>query len=321
MREGIPDGICDLLFLQPRLGLGDGEVVALALVGGEHGEQHDGEHRENDGQQRGARLREGLVRRGRAGETHDLGVDGVVAEQRGGGHGAQTRDEGHDRQREHGGHERRENDLPENLEGLRAHVARGLDGVVVNAADGVAQEERVVARAGEGHGEEHRVEAREPVWIKAREGVDERGGENAVGGVEEQIARDQRDAGVDHRGHVAEAQDVRALDVEILRQQHDGHAHHIDRDDQADGELEGVPDVAAHAAREEEADDREGIAHALGVRGGEDARERIEARQEHEAEEEVGKEHDADHAHHKRRVEAGLSKRAAHHSTSSAEGA
>ena len=43
--------------------------------------------------------------------------------------------------------------------------------------------------------------------------------------------------------------------------------------------------------------------------------------QEHEAEEEVGKEHDADHAHHKRRVEAGLSKRAAHHSTSSAEGA
>ena len=306
MREGIPDGICDLLFLQPRLGLGDGEVVALALVGGEHGEQHNGEHRQNDGQQRGARLWEGFVRRGRAGKTHDLGVDGVVAEQRGGGHGAQTRDEGHDRQREHGGHERRENDLPKHLEGLRAHVARGLDGVVVNAADGVAQEERVVARA---------------VWIKAREGVDERSGENAVGGVEKQIARDQRDAGVNHRGHVAEAQDVRALDVEILRQQHDGHAHHIDRDDQADGELEGVPDVAAHAAREEEADDREGIAHALGVRGGEDARERIEARQEHEAEEEVGKEHDADHAHHKRRVEAGLSKRAAHHSTSSAEGA
>ncbi len=179
----------------------------------------------------------------------------------------------------------------------------------------------MVARAGKGHGEEHRVEAREPVRIEVRKGVDERGGQDAVGGVEEQVARDQRDAGVDHRGHVAKAQDVRALDVEILRQQHDGHAYHVDGNDKADGELERVPDIAAHIAREKEAYDCKGIAHTLGVRGGENARERIQARQEHEAEEKVGKDHDAEHTHYKGRVKAGLGQRAAHHSTSSAEGA
>lgn len=97
--------------------------MPLALIGRENGEQEDREAREDDRKQCRARLRERLVRHGRTGQTDDLGVDGVIAEQRRRAHGAQTRDKRHDREREERRQKRREHDLPEHLEGLRAHVA------------------------------------------------------------------------------------------------------------------------------------------------------------------------------------------------------
>ena len=298
MRQHVPHGVGDLLLHQLGLGLGHRQIVSLALVGGQHRQQDDGEHGQNDGQQSGSRLGEGLIRHGGARQTDDLRVDGVIAQQGGGGHGAQTGDEGHDRQREHGGYQRGEDHLPQHLEGLGTHVPCGLHGVVVDAADGVAQEQRVVGRAGEGHGEQHRVEAGEPAAVKAGDGVGQRRGQYTVGVVQEQVAGDQRHAGVDHGGHIAEAQDVGALDVEILRQQDDGHAHHIDGDHQAQRQLQGIPDVAAHVSGEEETDDRPGIRLPGGVFRGEDAGQRVQARQQHKPEKEVGEQHDTDDPHH-----------------------
>ena len=298
MGQQVPHGVGDLLLHQLGLGLGHRQVVPLALVGGEHRQQDNGEHGQNDGQQGGPSLREGLVRHGGAGQTDDLRVDGVVAQQGRGGHGAQTCDERHHRQGEHGGHQCGEDHLPQHLEGLGTHVPGGLHGVVVDAPDGVAQEQRVVGGTGERHGKQHRVEAGEPVPVEIREGVGQRGGQDAVGIVQEQVAGDQRHAGVDHGGHVAQAQDIGALDVEILRQQDDGHAHHIDGDDKADGQLQGVPNIAAHVAGEEELDDRPRVCLAGGVFRGEDAGQRVQTRQQHEPEEEVGEQHDADDPHH-----------------------
>ena len=304
MREHVRDGVCDFLLLELCLGLGNGEVMPLALVGREHRQQDDREHCEDYGQQRRARLREGFVRDGGTGQTDDLGVNGVIAQQGRGGHCAQTRDEGHDREREHRGYKRREDNLPEHLEGLCAHVARGLDGVVVNAADGIPEEERVVAGAGKGHCEEHRAKAREPVLVHAGESVHERVGQDAVRCVEEQIARDKGDAAVDKRRHIAKAQDARALDVEVLRQQDDGNADDVHRHDKAERKLQRVPDIFAHVAREEEADDRKRVALTGGVRGVEDAHERVEAGQQHEAEEQIDEQPEPDYTEHKFRRDA-----------------
>ena len=299
MGQHIPHGIGDLLLYQLGLGLGHRQIVPLPLVGGQHRQQYDGEHGKDDRQQGGPGLGEGLIRHGGACQTHDLGVDGVVAQQSGGGHGAKAGDERHDRQGEHGGHQGGEYHLPQHLEGLGAHVAGSLHSVVVDAADGVAQEQRVVGRTRKGHGEQHRVETGEPAAVKAGDGVSQRRGQDAVGVVQEQVAGDQRHAGVDHGGHIAQAQDVGALDVEILRQQHDGHTYYVDGDDQADGQLQGVPHVAAHVAGEEEPDDSPGVRLTGGVLGGEDAGQRVQTRHQHKAEEKIGEQHDADDPHHK----------------------
>ena len=277
--------------------------MPLALVGREDGEQKDREAREDDRQQRRARLRERLVRHGRAGQTDDLGVDGVVAEKRRRAHRAQARDERHDREREERRQKRREYDLPEYLKGLCAHVSGGLDGVVVDAADGVAQKERMVARAGERHREEHRVEAGEPVDVDVRERVPELGGDDAVAGVQEHVTRDERDAGVDERRHIAETEDLCALDVKVLGQQHDGNADDVDRDDKAQRQLERVPHILGHGPRKEETDDRERIDLPGGVPDGENAGERVQARQQHKPEEEIHEENAADDLQHFDRLE------------------
>ena len=78
----------------------------------------------------------------------------------------------------------------------------------------------MVGGTGEGHGEEHRVEAGKPVGIEVRKGVLHQTREHAVAGIEEHVAGDQGDAGVDHGGHIAHAQDLGALNVEILGEQH-----------------------------------------------------------------------------------------------------
>ena len=304
MRKHVRDGVCDLLLLELCLGLGDGEVMPLALVGREHRQQDDREHREDYGQQRRARLRESLVCDGGTGQTDDLGVDGVIAQQGRGGHCAQTRNKRHYREGEHRGYKRREDDLPEHLKGLCAHVARGLDGVVVNAADSVSEEERVVTGAGEGHCKQHRAKAREPVLVHAGESVHERVGQDAVRRIEEQIARDKGNAAVDKRRHIAKAQDTRALDVEVLRQQDDGNTDDVHRHDKAERKLQRVPDVFAHVAREEEADDRKRVALTGGVRGVEDAHERVEAGQQHEAEEQIDEQPEPYYTEHKFRRDA-----------------
>ena len=285
--QDVGDRVGDLLLLQPGLGLGNRQVVALSLIGGEHRQQHDGEHGQNNAQQGRPGLGEGLVGRGGAGQADDLRVDGVIAQQGGGGHGAQARDEGHDRQGEHGGDQGGEDHLPEDLEGLGPHVPGRLHGVVVDAPDGVSQKEHVVAGAGEGHGEEHGVEPGEPVGVHAREGVDQQGGDDAVAVVEEQVAGHQGHAGVDEGGHIAQAEDPRTLDVKVLRQKHGGHAHHVHRHHQAHGQLQGVPHVGAHAAGEEEADHRQGVPLSGGVDGVEHAGQGVQAGQKHEAQKQV----------------------------------
>ena len=174
----------------------------------------------------------------------------------------------------------------------------------------------MVACAGKGHGEQHRIEAGEPARVEIGKRFSQSCCQDAVGRIEEQIARDQRDAGIDHRGHIAKAQDIRALDIKVLREQHDGNAHHIYGDHQTDGELERVPHIAPHVARKEKADDRQRVAFAGGVGGVENACKRVQARHEHEAEEKVGKQNDAEHPHHERGVKAPLIQRRAHHSAS-----
>ena len=190
MGQDVGDGVVDPLLLELGLGFGDREVVPLALVGREDRQKHDGEHGQDDAEQRRPGLGERLVGHRRARQADDLRVDGVIAQQGGGGHGAQARDEGHDRQREHGGHQGGENHLPEDLEGLRAHVPGGFHGVIVYAPDGVAEEQGVIAGAGEGHGEPHRVEAGEPVRVHTGEGVHQHGGDDAVAVIEEEVAGD-----------------------------------------------------------------------------------------------------------------------------------
>ena len=261
--------------------------MALGLIAGKHRQQHDGEHGQDHAEQRGSCLGEGLVRRGGTGKSYDLRVDGVIAQQRGRGHSAQASDKGHDGEAEHGGHQCGENHLQEHLKGARAHVPGSLHGVVVDAPDGVAQEERVVRCAGEGHGEPHRPKAGEPFLVHVGEDFDQLGGDDAVPGVEKQVPRHQGHAGVDHGGHVAQAEDSCALDVKILRQQHDGHAHNVHRDHQTHGQLQGIEDVAAHVPREEEPDHRPGVPAAVGVHRGKDAGQGVEAGHHHEADEEV----------------------------------
>ena len=49
------------------------------------------------------------------------------------------------------------------LKGFAPMIAGRFHGVVVDAADGVAQEQHMVGGTGEGHGEQHRPEPGEPV--------------------------------------------------------------------------------------------------------------------------------------------------------------
>ena len=277
----------DFLLLQLSLGLGHGQVVALGLVGCQHREQDDGKDGKDHGQQRRPGLGECLIRGRRTCQTDDLRVDGVVAQQRGGGHGAQAGDEGHDGEGEHGGHQGGKYHLEKHLEGLCAHVPGSLHGVVVNAPDGVAQEQGVVTGAGEGHGEQHRPEAGKPVLVHVGEDLHQLAGDDAVAVVQEQIPGDESHAGVDHGGHIAQPENPRALDVKILRQKHDGHAHNVHSDHQAHRKLQGIPHIPAHAAREEEPDDREGVPAAVGAHRGKNTGQGIEAGHQHEAHKEV----------------------------------
>ena len=151
----------------------------------------------------------------------------------------------------------------------------------------------MVAGAGEGHREQHRAEAGEPLPVHAREHARQPLGQHAVAVVEELIAGDQRHAGIDQRSHVAQAQYLRALDVEVFRQQHDGDAHHVDSDNQAHRQLQRVDHEAGHVAREKEAYDREGVHVPRGVPCGEDRGQRVQAGQHHEAQEEIDEQYRA----------------------------
>ena len=234
VRQNIGRRILNLLLHQLGLGLGYGQVMSPALVAVENAQEKNGEHGQDHGQKCGTGLGEGLVCRGGPGQTHDLRVDGVVAQKRRRGHGAQTGDEGHDRQREQRGQQGGHDHLHQHLEGLGAHVPGGFHGIVVNAADGVAQEQGMVAGTGERHGEEHGGKAREPLAVHAWEKPAEPGGEHAVGVIEELVAGDQGHAGIDQGGHVSQAQDFGTADIKVLREQHNADAHDIDGDHQAD---------------------------------------------------------------------------------------
>ena len=292
VRKHIGHGVGNLLLDQLGLGFAHAEVVPLALIVGQHREQDDGKHGQQNGEQRRSRLGKGFVRHRGARQTHDFRIDGVIAQQRRGAHGAKTRDEGHDRQGKHGGNQRGEHHARQHLEGLRAHVARSLHGVVVNAADGISQKQRVVGRTGKGHGEQHRVKARKPVAVHIGKHVVKPGGQNAVAVIKEQITRHQGDAGVDQRGHVAQAQDLRALDVEVFRQKHNAHAHDVHRHHQAQRQLEGIPHVLGHVARKEKADDSQRVGDTVGVFHGKDLRQRVQARQQHEAKKQIHEKRD-----------------------------
>ncbi len=123
----------------------------------------------------------------------------------------------------------------------------------------------------------------------------QRGGENAVVVIQKQVACHQRHPAVNERGHIAHAQDFRALDVKILREQHNGDAHHVDRDDEPDAQLQRVEHIGAHVAGEEEADDGEGIGLARRVLGAENLRQRVQIGEDHKTKEQIDK-----HAHPKK---------------------
>ena len=144
VRQHVPDRICDFLLLQLSLRFGNRQIVTLALVGRQHRQQDDGEHRQNNAEKSSTRLREGFVSRRRTGQTDDLGVDGVVAQQGRGRHGTKTGNKGHNGEREHRRDQRGENHLPQHLEWLGTHVAGSFHCVVIKAADGVAQKQHVV---------------------------------------------------------------------------------------------------------------------------------------------------------------------------------
>src|SRR5699024_10424386 len=62
-------------------------------------------------------------------------------------------------------------------------------------------------------------------------------------------AGNEDDAAVDQRRHVAEAQDLRALDVEVLRDEHQADADDADGDGQGRGEDEAVAKALHRALR------------------------------------------------------------------------
>ena len=173
-------------------------------------------------------------------------------------------------------------------------IAGRFHGVVVDAADGVAQEQHMVGGTGEGHGEQHRPEPGEPVLVEARDHIRQPGSQHPVGIIQEQVAGHQRHAGVDQRGHVAQPQYLRALDVEVLSQEHDTDAHEIHRDDQRNGQLQGVPYIAGHVARKEEADHGQRVGLAVCTIDGEDLRDGVQAGKQHEAEEQIHEKGDAE---------------------------
>ena len=148
----------------------------------------------------------------------------------------------------------------------------------------------MVAGTGEGHGKEDCVKAGEPGGVDVGKGVFQGGGEDAVPGVEEHIARHQGDAAVDEGGHIARPEDVGPPDVEVLREEHNGDAHHIHRHNEAQGQFQGVPYKLGHGPRQKEPENRQRIRIPGGVALPEDAGEGVQAGQEHEAEEEIGEE-------------------------------
>ena len=262
--------------------------MALGFIGRQHRKQYNGENRQHHRQQRRPGLGEGFVRRGGTGQTDDLRVDGVIAQQRGGGHGAKARDKGHDGEGKQGRHQGGEDHLPQHLKGPGAHIPGGFYGIIVNAPDGVPQKQGVVAGAGKGHGKEHRPEAGKPVFIHAGEELYQLGGDDAVAVIEEQIPGDQGHAGVDHGGHVAKSQNAGTLDVKILRQQHDGDAHDVHGDDQAHRQLQRVQHIAPHVSGEEKPDHGPGVSGAVRFDGGKDAGQGIEAGNQHKPQKQVG---------------------------------
>ena len=160
----------------------------------------------------------------------------------------------------------------------------------------------MVAGAGEGHGEKHRIEAGKPVSIDRRIDLGKIACQDAVVCVQEHIAGHERHAGVDERGHVAEPQDLRALDVKVFGQKDDRDPHHIDGDDQQDGQLQRVPHKAGHVAGKEELDHDPVIRLSRRVLRGKDAGQGVQARHQHESEEQVGKKQKAEDLEQKARV-------------------
>ena len=144
MRQDIGYGVLDFLFDKLCFGLADRKIVAFALIMVKNQQENNGAHGQNNGEQRRACLREGFIRGRGTGQTDDFGIDGIVPQQGRRRHGAQACDKSHDSQRKQRGEQRRHDNAKEYLEGFGAKIAGGFHGVVVNSADGVAQEKRMI---------------------------------------------------------------------------------------------------------------------------------------------------------------------------------
>ena len=152
----------------------------------------------------------------------------------------------------------------------------------------------MVAGAGKGHSEQHRIKAGEPVLVHVREHAAQPCGQNTVAVIQEQVTGHQCHAGVNQGGHVADAENLRTLDVKVFRQQHNADANNVHRNHQAHSQLQGIHHVAGHVAGKEEANHCPGVNVAIGVLHGEHLGNGVQAGQKHETKEEIHEEGNAE---------------------------
>ena len=145
--------------------------MPLSLVGRKHRQQYDGEHGQDNRQQRRTGLGERFIRGGRTSQADDFWINRIITQQCRRRHSAQSGDKRHNRQRKHGRDQSGKYHFPQHFKRLSSHVSRRLHGIVVNTPDSISQEQRMVAGAGKGHGEQHRVEPCKPAGIEIRECV------------------------------------------------------------------------------------------------------------------------------------------------------
>ena len=141
----------------------------------------------------------------------------------------------------------------------------------------------------EGHREPHSVKAGEPVHREIRECIGQRRRDDTVGVVQEKVTCYQCNTAVDQGRHIAETQDLRALDVEILCQEDNRHTDNVYGYDKADCQFQGVPDIFTHVSRKEETDNGPRISLSGCCCRRENTGQRIQAGQQHKSKEEIDK--------------------------------